>query len=64
MQQLAGELDAQHVTYTASVGAGIHDDQYWSDRVSDYLAFYSSVWPAVARAKSRTAGTQTHIQTQ
>jgi len=64
MQQLAGELAAQHVTYTASVGAGIHDDQYWSDRVSDYLAFYSSFWPAVARAKSRTAGTQTHILTQ
>jgi enterochelin esterase-like enzyme len=56
MQRLAGELDAQQVSYTSSVGIGVHDDQYWSDRISDYLEFYSTIWPKEARTKSRHAG--------
>lgn len=51
MNKLAGDLDQAGVAYQADIGAGGHEDSYWTSRVPDYLAFYSSAWPRVARSK-------------
>lgn len=51
MNKLAGDLDEAGVPYQLDIGEGGHEDSYWTSRVPDYLAFYSSAWPRVARAK-------------
>jgi len=51
MQKLMGDLDDAGVTYYADIGAGGHEDSYWTSRVPEYLAFYSSGWPRAARTK-------------
>jgi len=51
MQKLMRDLDEAGVAYYADIGAGGHEDSYWTSRVPEYLAFYSSGWPRVARAK-------------
>ncbi len=51
MQKLMGDLDDVGVPYYADIGEGGHEDSYWTSRVPEYLAFYSSAWPRTARAK-------------
>ncbi len=55
-KQLAAQLDAQHIPYTLVIGSGGHTDDYWSGRISDYLAFYAADWPKTARAKNADNG--------
>lgn len=51
MNKLAGDLDKAGVPYQLDIGEGGHEDSYWTSRVPDYLAFYSSAWPRAAHAK-------------
>jgi len=55
MKRLTDDLDAAGVPYTADIGAGGHEDDYWTSRVPEYLAFYAAHWPRVARAKQALA---------
>lgn len=38
-------LERQDVQYTYWVSAGGHDDDYWADHLTKYLAFYGWKWP-------------------
>ena len=59
MQKLMGDLDDAGVPYYADVGEGGHEDSYWTSRVPEYLAFYSSDWPRVARIKGTLSSAAT-----
>ncbi|MEM4658547.1 MAG: hypothetical protein QXX77_09035, partial [Candidatus Methanosuratincola sp.] len=52
MKKLMDDLDAAGVPYYAEIGEGGHEDDYWTSRVPDYLAFYSASWPHIPRARS------------
>jgi enterochelin esterase-like enzyme len=56
VNKLSQDLDAKHITYTATSGEGGHSDDYWASRMSDYLAFYATNWPRTARAKPDSMG--------
>jgi len=49
--QLASELGAQKIPYVGRIGAGKHDDVYWSSQLDNYMAFYAAAWPIQPRAK-------------
>jgi hypothetical protein len=59
MQKLMGDLDGAGVPYYADIGEGGHEDSYWTSRVPEYLAFYSSDWPRVARIKGTLSSAAT-----
>lgn len=50
-KNLAAELDENNVSYSLSIGQGIHEDAYWISRFTDYLNFYAQDWPRMARAR-------------
>jgi enterochelin esterase-like enzyme len=50
-KKLAHDLDGAGVSYRLDIGEGGHVDEYWSSRIPEYLAFYSSTWPRAARSK-------------
>ncbi|MCS7324043.1 MAG: alpha/beta hydrolase-fold protein [Anaerolineae bacterium] len=57
-KKLAADLDAAGVPYTLDIGAGSHVDDYWTERLAEYLAFYAAEWfgmppvePQAARAQ-------------
>lgn len=64
MLQLAEELLQHGIPYAKSIGTGIHDDRYWSSRMSDYLTFYAADWPMVARTKSQATWQQSFYRFQ
>jgi enterochelin esterase-like enzyme len=55
MKKLTDDLDAAGVPYTVDIGSGGHEDDYWTSRVPEYLAFYAADWPRAARAKQALA---------
>ncbi len=50
--KLAAELGQDGITYTGSIGDGVHNDEYWASRIGDYLAFYSADWPRLPRLRT------------
>jgi enterochelin esterase-like enzyme len=57
IKKLAGDLDRVKIGYQYSVGAGGHEDNYWTGRVAEYLAFYAATWPRIAKDNASTAET-------
>ena len=55
-KKLAADLDKIQVPYQLSFGLGAHGDPTWAARVADYLAFYSSQWPRLAKANTTAIG--------
>ncbi len=51
VRKLAGDLDGVKISYQISTGDGAHEDQYWTGRIADYLAFYAATWPRIAKNK-------------
>ncbi|MDW8395837.1 MAG: alpha/beta hydrolase-fold protein [Anaerolineae bacterium] len=43
-KKLASDLDDANVPYTLDIGRGAHVDEYWTDRLPEYLAFYAERW--------------------
>jgi enterochelin esterase-like enzyme len=55
-KKLAADLDKIQVSYQLSFGEGPHDDPTWAARVADYLSFYSSQWPRLAKTNTQAVG--------
>ena len=55
-KKFAADLDHINAPYQISFGQGAHDDPTWAARVTDYLAFYSSQWPRLAKANNTVIG--------
>ncbi len=49
IKKLSGDLDNVKIGYQMSVGDGAHEDDYWTSRIAEYLAFYASTWPRIAK---------------
>lgn len=55
-KKLAADLDKVPAKYQLSFGEGPHADTTWARRVADYLAFYASTWPRLARTRNTAIG--------
>ncbi len=51
-QKLADDLSAQDIPFQLSFGDGGHEDDYWTSRLAEYLAFYSAGWPLQPRPRA------------